>query len=166
MTTEELLLQLRDIQPPPEPAWWLPAPAHLAAFAILSLALVSAWALLRRRRANRLALLAQRELRRIELDYRQNRDERLLAIRLSAWLKRVALLAFPGQRLQSSSGGAWLEFLDHSLGDDRFSQGCGRLFAAAVYQPTPDFDADAVIELCAHWLGSIRPRLQRRSRAQ
>lgn len=166
MTTEELLLQLRDIQPPPEPAWWLPAPAHLVGFAMLLLLTIFAWLSVRQRRANRLPLLAQRELREIERAYRQDQDARLLAINLSGWLKRLALQAFPAQRLQASSGDAWLEFLDHSLGDDRFSQGCGRIFGAAVYQPALAYDTEAVLELCEHWLQTIRPRLQRRSRAR
>jgi hypothetical protein len=174
MTREELLLQLRDIQPPPEPGWWLIAPGYLAIVTLLVGLFSSAWLLRRRQRVDRLATLARLELQAIRASYRQDQNVRLLAFKVSGWLKRVAILAFPGNRLQSVSGEPWLKFLDQSLGhngsgeqnNSRFSQGCGRVFGAALYQANIDFDAEQIFALCEHWLNSITPRLQQRSRAQ
>jgi len=161
MTSEQLLLQLRDIQPPPEPAWWLIAPAWLwLAAAVLALC-AGVWLWLRRRQSEHLVRLAARELRLIHSEYHQNRDNRQLAIRLSRWLKQVALLAFPARQLQGTSGAAWLEFLDRGLRGQPFSRGCGRVFGGEVYRQQVELDADEVIALCERWLRLVKPRLQR-----
>jgi hypothetical protein len=170
MSEEELLLQLRDIPAPPEPAWWLLAPGHLGVLSLVILLLGGGWLILRHRRANfranRLAKLAEYELQLIKSDFHHHRDPRQLATRLSCWLKQVALEAYPARQLQCLSGQAWLEFLDSSLGDSRFTQGCGQVFGAAVYRAQVSLDADQVFALCTHWLQAIRPRLQQRGRVQ
>ena len=102
MTREALLLQLRDIQAPPEPAWWLLAPAYLVLAGLLILVLFLGWMLLRRKRADRLVNCATAELLSIKADYLQDQDAERLAIRISRWLKQVALLAFPHDPVQSS----------------------------------------------------------------
>jgi hypothetical protein len=166
MSEEELLLQLRDIQAPPEPAWWLLAPGHLAVLGLVILLLSGGWLILKHRRANRLAKLAEYELQLIKSDFHHHKDPRQLATRLSCWLKQVALQAYPARQLQSLSGQAWLEFLDKSLGDSQFTRGCGQVFGAAVYRPQITLDADQVFALCTHWLQAVRPRLQQRGRGQ
>ena len=184
MTREELLLQLRDIQPPPEPAWWLIPPVYLTIAAFLIGLFVIAWLLRRRQRADRLAQVARLELQAIKADYRQDQNVRQLAIKVSRWLKQVAMLAFPGSQLQGVSGEPWLKFLDQSLGhglghnmgqnmnrdqgDSHFSRGCGRIFGAGVYQSSVDLDADQIFALCERWLNAIKPQLQlqQRSRVQ
>ena len=174
MTREELLLQLRDIQPPPEPAWWLVAPVYLAIAAFLLGLFITAWLLRRRQRNARLAKLARLELQVIRAEYRQDHDVHLLAIKVSRWLKQVAMLAFPDSQLQALSGEPWLNFLDQSLGQNMhqnrdngdFSRGCGRVFGAAIYQADVELDADQVFTLCERWLNAVKPRLLQRSRAQ
>ena len=184
MTREELLLQLRDILPPPEPAWWLIAPAYLTIAALLPGLFIIVWLWRRRQRVDRLAMVARLELQAIRADYRQDQNVHLFAIKVSRWLKQVAMLAFPDNQLQSVTGEPWLRFLDQSLNMDQntdynadynpdynqnnshFSRGCGRIFGAAVYQSSVDLDADQVFALCERWLNSIKPRLQQRSRAQ
>jgi hypothetical protein len=178
MTSAELLLQLRDIQPPPEPAWWLIAPGYFAITAFLIGLFIIAWLLRRRQRNDRLAKLASLELQSIRAEYRQNHDVNLLAIKVSQWLKQVAMLAFPGSQLQSVTGEPWLKFLDQSLshnmgqnmnqdrGESHFSRGCGRIFGAGVYQSSVDLDADRIFALCERWLNAIKPQLQQRSRVQ
>ena len=182
MTREELLLQLQDILPPPEPAWWLIAPVYLTIAALLAGLFIIAWLWRRRQRVDRLARVAGLELQAIRAGYRQDQNVHLFAIKVSRWLKQVAMLAFPGNHLQSVTGEPWLRFLDHSLDmgqstdqetgqngnqdNSHFSCGCGRVFGAAIYQSSVDLDADQVFALCERWLISIKPRLQQRSRAQ
>lgn len=172
MTREELLLQLRDIQPPPEPAWWLIPPVYLTIAAFLIGLFVIAWLLRRQQQADRLAQVARLELQAIKADYRRDQNDNQLAIKVSRWLKQVAVLAFPGSQLQSVTGEPWLRFLDqsHNMGQNQsnsdFSRGCGRIFGAAVYQSSVDLDADQIFVLCERWLNAIKPRLQQRSRAQ
>jgi hypothetical protein len=166
MTSQELLAQLKDIQPPPEPPWWLITPVQLLALALIPVLLLGCWWLLQRHRANRLAQLANLEFKRIKLDYERSQNPAWLAAGLSRWLRQVALLAYPDRHLQGLCGDAWLQFLDQSLGDKRFSQGCGCVFGSVVYQPRVTLDADQVLQLCEHWLHAMTPRLQQRSRAQ
>ena len=176
MTREELLLQLRDIQPPAEPAWWLLAPAYPVLAGLLILVLLLGWMLLRRRRANHLAHLATGALQTIHSDYLRDQDAQRLAIRISRWLKQVALLAFPHNSVQSTSGEAWLRFLDQSMNQGHrsrqgmdsspFSEGCGRIFGAQIYQTDIDIEVAGVLALCEQWLASIKPQLQHQGRAQ
>ena len=165
MTAEELLLQLKDIQPPLEPAWWLVAPAHLvlagAIFALLGIG----WVLRRQRRAARLAKLAEREFELIKTAYLHDRDRRLLVLKTSRWLKQVALLAYPARRLESACGKAWLEFLDQDIDDRQFSRGSGRVYGGAVYGREIDVDAAEILDLCERWLGAVKPKLQQPGRA-
>ena len=162
MTREQLLEQLRDIRPPLEPAWWLPAPAHLAAGLVLLALLVLGAIWLLRRRSNRRLILAKRELRRIAAEHAGDDDAMRLARALAPWLKRVALQAFPGQRIEAVTGTAWLEFLDRGIGDQRFSRGVGKVFGADIYRPVTacGVDAHALLELCDSWLAGIAPRLR------
>ena len=161
MTREDLLAQLKDIRPPAEPAWWLPAPGHLAVGLVLLgvIALLLAW--FRRGRTSRTLLRARDELRRIEIRQARYPDNPRLVRDLAGWLKRVSLLAFPERRLQGVTGEAWLDFLDGSLGDERFSRGAGRIFGGDVYRQNPALDADGLLELCEQWLTAITPRLRK-----
>lgn len=162
MTREELLAQLKDISPPAEPSWWLPAPGHIA-LGLLGLALLAVLlARLARRRADRRLTRARNELRLIESRHARDPDSARLAHELAGWLKRVSLLAFPGRRLEGLTGRAWLEFLDRSIGDPRFTGGAGRVFGSEVYRRAPDFDSDGLLRLCEQWLLRIAPRLRGR----
>lgn len=164
MTREELLAQLRDIRPPAEPAWWLPGPGHM----VLALLLLALFALLlvwlARRRADRRLTRARDELRHIEARHARDPDAARLARELAGWLKRVSLLAFPGRQLEGLTGRAWLEFLDQSIGGNRFSDGAGRVFGSEVYRRAPVFDSSGLLQLCEQWLTRIAPRLRGRPR--
>ena len=160
MTSEELLLQMRDIHGPIEPPWWLLAPIHLWIAAIVALCCCVIWWLLARRNNRHFIRLALRELHVIRGDYEIDCDQRRLALRLSRWLKQVALQAFPAGQLQSLSGQAWLEFLDQGLPRQPFSQGCGRVFGGEVYRERVECDADQLFALCEDWLSRLQPRAQ------
>ena len=162
MTRDQLLEQLRDIRPPLEPVWWLPAPGHLVTGLALLVLLTVVVIWLLRRRTNRRLLLARRELRRIAAEHAGDDDAMRLARALAPWLKRVALQAFPEQRIEAATGSKWLEFLDRGIGGERFSRGPGQVFGADIYRPgTPaGVDADALLQLCDNWLAGIAPRLR------
>jgi hypothetical protein len=162
MTVEELLLELKDIQPPPEPAWWLIAPAHWIAILLLIGVAAGIWLFFQRREANRLASLADQELQRIRTLYTRNEDSHRLAIELSRWLKQVAILAFPTRHLESLSGKGWLEFLDESLDNDGFSDGIGQVFGSTIYSKQVNLEAAQLVQLCEQWLSAIKPHLRQR----
>ena len=164
MTREELLRQLRDISPPAEPAWWLPAPGHVAlmlVFAAFAAALIY-W--IARRRSGLLFRQARHELRRIEAEYARVGDTSRLSLQLAVWLKRVALAAYPERRLERLTGMEWLDFLDATLGGKTFSSGAGRIFAGSVYSREVGADSAELLRLCANWLEALGPRLRRRRR--
>ena len=162
MSREELLRQLRDIGPPPEPAWWLPAPGHII-LTLIGLAFILALFYWRAQRRSGLPLAQARlELRRIESAHARDGDVTRLAQELSSWLKRVALSAFPDRQLAGLSGKEWLQFLDQSLGSDGFSSGAGRVFAGEVYRREVVADTRQLLNLCERWLDRVGPRLSRR----
>jgi hypothetical protein len=164
MTREELLTALKDISPPPEPGWWLPAPGFIGITLLLAAVIVTFWILLSRRRAWRLYLAASQELQRIKGSHQHTPDKQRLARELALWLKQVALLAFPERRLEGATGSGWLGFLDTSLGDTAFTQGVGHVFGDAVYQAQIELDAEHLVSLCERWLVAVKPRLLRRGR--
>ncbi len=163
MTVEELLLELRDIQSPPEPSWWLIAPAHWIAIVLLLGVAACIWLFFRRHKANHLAILADQELQRIRTLYTRNQDSHRLAIELSRWLKQVAILAFPARRLESLSGRGWLEFLDESLGKNSFSDGIGQVFGSTIYSRQVNLETAQLVQLCEQWLSAVKPHLRQRS---
>jgi hypothetical protein len=164
MTREELLSQLRDISPPSEPAWWLPAPGHIALMLLLAV-LVAAMVYWRAKRRSGLLLeQARNELQRIEAEHGREGDTARMSRQLAVWLKRVALAAYPENRVERLTGKQWLDFLDSTLDGNGFSSGAGRIFAGKVYAREVIVDSQELLQLCGHWLERLRPRLSNRRR--
>jgi hypothetical protein len=164
MTVDELLRELKDIQPPAAPDWWLLPPAYLVVMCAIIAISAMIWWRIRYRRLNRLASLAELELQRIRSTYNSNKDTRELSLQLAKWLKQVALLAFPARQLEGFTGEAWLNFLDKSLGDDSFSSGRGNVFGSSIYRKQVTVDAGQLVELCEQWLAAVKPQLLQRGR--
>lgn len=162
MTREELLLELKDIAQPAEPAWWLLGPAQLWLIVLALAALGLTWHWLQRRHCRRWLRLATAELDSIAAVFDESGDSRQLALQLSRWLKQVALLAYPHRQAMGLAGSDWLEFLDQALDGNRFSAGEGRVFGEAIYQQCVHVDANGLLDLCRTWLQAITPRLLQR----
>ena len=164
MTTEELFLSLRDIQPPPAPPWWQIAPIWWLLLVVTVLAILLAMIWHKRRQEHRLIKLAHHELENIIGQYDNNLEKRALLMALAGWLKRVAIVAYPQQRLESLNGNAWLAFLDQCLGGDRFRHGPGQIFGGDIYREQIDYDVIPVIETCQCWMSAVSPALHRQGR--
>lgn len=164
MTADELLQQLQDIRPPPEPAWWQLPPALVGVIAVTIASLVIILWLRRRRRQNRLYELARQELLRIAAQVDAGGDDRELALQLGEWLRRVAIAAFPEREPAGLVGRRWLEFLEQAGGDRLFGDGPGRVFAAAIYRPGAPARAADLLPICEGWLRAIAPHLRQRGR--
>lgn len=162
MTREQLLLELKDINPPGEPGWWLIAPGYLFIVALILVMGATCWIVMRRREARRKYTAARLALEQIRSTYLENEDALKLARELAQWLKRVALTAFPQSQLEGVTGSAWLAFLDSSLDDESFTRGDGKVFADAVYQRQARPDAGQLLRLCERWLAAVKPRLLQR----
>lgn len=148
---EQLLAQLRDIHLPAD------APASAAngplAALMLALAIVAAFALLRRWQRRRLyAALA--ELRRIERNYSHDGDAAALARALAALLRRQAMRCFPATPVAGMVDADWLGFLDAHGGDGAFRDGPGAALASLPYCGPGAALADAsdLLKLAERWL--------------
>lgn len=166
MTADELLLELRDIAPPPEPPWYLLAPAEWLGLALGLSLLAWIWFRRRRRRARRLVVAAGAELDAIRRHHAAQPDSPALVRDLAEWLKRVALQAYPRREVAALSGESWLAFLDAAAGNTAFSCGAGQVFGAAQYRPRTDFDVDEAFLLCERWLEAVAPRLRARGQGR
>lgn len=149
---------LNDIELPPEPPHWPPAPEWWAlAVSLLLSGTVLAVQLLRRHRAlaYRRAALAELAQLRAEGDISE----------LPALLKRVALAAYPRGEVASLSGGPWLEFLSRTGG---FDAAAGRQLLQLAYGGASGLDEpgstraapageDALVEAAASWIRAQGP---------
>jgi len=150
---QDPLAGLRDIHLPDPVSWWPPAPGWwllaLGAVVVLGLAV---WALgrhLKRRRRLR-GILA--EVDALAAAYRRNGDAQALCSGLSLTLRRVALAAWPRERVAGLTGTAWLQFLDDSGGGGAFGHGPGHVLVQAAYGDGTAVDAEALVTLARRWI--------------
>lgn len=162
MTPEALLGEMRDIEVPAEPGWWLLSP-FWQSILILLLSLLAGWMIYRYRRKRQARLREARDrLARIRVDYRLHADSRATLQSLSAWLKQVAMAAFPEHRVGALTGRAWIEFLQQTTRARIFDAELQRLFGADVYRRNAELDLNPAIEACENWLAAIGERLRQR----
>jgi len=146
-------LPLRDIVLPPPVGWWPPATGWWILAAIFLALLVGlGWYWQRRRRRMQLLKPARQTLQQIERRFARHSDTRLLVQELSILLRQVALSQAPREQVAGLVGKPWLVWLDNCLEDTPFSSGPGQVFAAQVYAPQVQVNADALIKLCERWL--------------
>jgi Domain of unknown function (DUF4381) len=120
------LENLHDLVIPVPVPWWPPAPGWVIVSAVL--VMVLGWWLIRaiqhwqsnsyRREA--LVLLGKIDGSEAELP---------------TLIKRVALSAYPRERVASLTGEQWLAFLDQTGHTDVFTMGAGRWLACLAYEP-------------------------------
>ncbi|SMF97167.1 protein of unknown function [Methylomagnum ishizawai] len=146
-------LPLRDIHLPAAIGWWPPAPGWwLALLAAIGLVALSVWLVLRWRRVTPIKL-ARRELDALANAPELAPDEKLR--RLSILLRRTALSLYPRQQVAGLTGAAWLDWLDATLGEPRFSQGPGRSLTEAPYRPRTGTDIEPLLALSRDWLRAL-----------
>ena len=156
MTFDELLLGLKDIQPPPEPGWWPLAFTWWILLLSLSTGIVIWLIKSKRKRANRLHTVAHTELQKIRQQYGRDQNNSVLIQNLSRWLRQVAIAVYPEKGISAKTGRDWLKFLDESLGSAEFSEGEGKPFGDEVYRAQPQINADQLLNLCEQWLQAIK----------
>jgi hypothetical protein len=124
------LQNLNDIVAPAPVAWWPPAPGWYALAGILLLALF--WLGFRGLRSwqqNRYRREALRALAQIAA------SGPVAAAALPDLLKRVALSAWPRDRIAGLVGSDWHRFLDTAAGTERFRGEAGSRLEQAAYTP-------------------------------
>lgn len=122
---------------PPAPGWWMLALALLAVVLILIARFVAHY----RRNAYRRAALR-------ELDAIGPAVDSTSAVRISAVLKRTALVAFPREEVAGLTGPAWLAFLDRTGRTEAFSSGD---LAALAYGGSSR-EGSAISRAAKHWV--------------
>ena len=143
------LLELQEIELP-EPVPWTPQTIGWLLLAGLLVAGFGLWGFKRYRhwRKNRYRRVAIQALAEIEADIREGEMHSLA--RLASLLKRVALQAFPRDRVAPLQGEEWLCFLDATYGGTEFTQGAGRIVAELAYAPSSAYrhlSASSIAEL-------------------
>lgn len=123
------LSNLRDIVTPPDVSLWPPAPGWwiVGAALLASAAVLAAMAVLRyRRNAYRRAAL-------VELTGTEHLPPGEAAQRITAILKRAALVAYARPEVAELSGDVWLGFLDRTGRTDAFTAGPARRLVSLAY---------------------------------
>ena len=119
---------------PLAPGWWL-----LIGIAVIGLLALAIWFWQRWRKLAPLRQ-AQHELRALESQWQQQRDNRATSAALSALLKRIARCAYPADNSASLTGTAWQAFLLRT-GDGAFDndsvQALQQFYQAEPSSPPP-----------------------------
>jgi hypothetical protein len=128
-------LPLRDLHLPHAISWWPLAPGwwFLIALAAAGLGylLFRAYKKWRWNTARRVAL---RELARVRGEFASGMDAVTLAIELSELLRRTMLAYAPRNKVARLTGRRWLQWLDHGLDDQPFSNGAGQALDTLPYR--------------------------------
>ena len=145
------LQKLNDIVQAGAVPWWPPAPGwYVLAGALVLAAVWAAYRGLRHWQRNRYRREARRELDAIV------RDGPTAAPRVPELLKRVALSAWPRERVAGLTGRDWLAFLDRSAQSDRFGGCGGSLLERAAYGAGAALSAEEFEALCGDARSWIR----------
>ncbi len=144
--------RLHDIAVPPPVPWWPPAPGWyvVGGIALVFLGLV-AWAAVIRWRRDRYRREAIRALDRILRDSRASSSMSAIA----ELVKRIALAAYPRDRVASLNGDAWLAFLDATGGTDAFTRGAGQVLRDVAYRKDATCEPSEllkVMDVVRHWI--------------
>ena len=147
MIPDDVLEQLRDIQPPPPaglwplaPGWWILAALVLSA---LTIAAFLGWRRYRRQAPKRAALA---RLTRYTVPDRPTPE---WYAGLNRLLKEAALARYPGDRPAGLSGQQWSRFLARTSGDpDRPWQ----QLVDASYLPRTELSPAEALQLADHWI--------------
>jgi Domain of unknown function (DUF4381) len=120
------LENLHDLVMPVPVPWWPPAPGWFIVSAVL--VMVLGWWLIRA-----IQQWQSNSYRREALVLLGKIDGS--GAELPILIKRVALSAYPRERVASLTGEQWLAFLDQTGHTDAFTTGAGRWLARVAYEP-------------------------------
>jgi len=147
---DDPLAALRPLHEPLPIGWWPPAPGWW----IVALLIAACLLLVYRYRKNRvLQRAALNEL--VMLSKHCNTIDQPVA-QLNQLLKRYALVCWPAEKVASLSGQSWVDFLDATGGNGKFSEGAGGLLMSGPYRQE-QVDMNELIKLAHHWIKTNTP---------
>lgn len=145
-------LPLKDIHLPEAIGWWPPAIGWWLLAILIPLLIAVLYWLYKRLTRKTAIKTAKKNLATIKENPALDNNQKLRE--LSMLVRRVAITVSPRTEAASLTGRQWLEFLDKSLTDAPFSEGCGQLLADAPYRNTlpTELEISQLISLCEDWL--------------
>jgi len=156
--TPDPLAGLRDIHLPEAVSFWPLAPGWwLVAAGLVALGVAALW--LRHRRRESVRRAAVGELEALRTDYERDGDGAALAERLSALLRRVALVRFGRARVAPLHGEGWRAFLAETGRRAGFPSELAARLEQTVYagpnaQPEPE-EVTAWLLASRRWIRSV-----------
>jgi hypothetical protein len=151
-------LPLRELHLPEAIGWWPLAPGwwFLVALAVLGLGYLLYKAFLKWRwnAARRMAL---RELARVQGEYQSGLDAVTLATELSELLRRTMLAYARRDEVAGLTGKRWLQWLDHGLDGEPFTNGSGQVLESLPYQSREQIEDEVDVE---GLIKAVRQRLR------
>lgn len=142
--------RIRDIQLPPDPPIWPPAPGWWLLLGLLLVGL-SLWVFYWYRRGA-LRRAALKELLRLQARFADDGNRAALAMGLSTLLRRLAMSREPRTQVAGLSGEAWLSYLDRRGGTKDFGSGVGRLLLTLPYGGGGEADVEELLAMVRHWI--------------
>ncbi len=149
-------LPLRDIIVPLDQGWWPPAPGW---WLVAVIVLYILWLIVRRLvKYFTYEFAALRKAALNELFMLQNQatlSDHQFAERVSALLKRVAVVRYAQYQPALLSGKAWLAFLDQTNPAQSFSRAGGEAIGHAQYQDGSIINRCKLVDAANDWVKSI-----------
>lgn len=140
------VLPLRDIKLPPEPGFWPLAPGWWVVIGLLVIiAIWLGYLWIRHNRKKRRWQAIDQQLSSIEFNYRQHQNKQKLLTDLSVFLRRFVKFQLQQNHAVTLSGESWIEYLNQ-LQDNKPFAPYATALSHGVYQQTPDFEADGLLE--------------------
>ena len=145
-------LPLKDIHLPETISWWPPAIGWWLLAILTPLLIMFVYWLYKRLMRKSAIKTAIKNLAVIKQYSSLENDKKLREI--SILIRRVAISVSPRAEVASLTGHQWLAFLDKSLANTSFSNGCGQLLIDAAYRKNPptELEMTQLIILCEDWL--------------
>lgn len=145
-------LPLKDIHLPEAIGWWPPAIGWWLLVVLIPLFMALLYWLYRRLARKTAINTAKKHL--FAIKHNPARDNHAKLREISMLIRRVAISINPRAEVASLIGHHWLAFLDKSLKNAPFSEGCGQLLADAPYRNTlpSEQEISQLISLCEDWL--------------
>lgn len=160
---EPQTLDLRDIHLPEPISWWPVAPGWWLLLASLIVILVFVFLTKKHYSSKQLNREIKTELEQIKRQFKKSNNKLELAKSLSVLLRRASISLYSEKEVAGLTGDQWLAFLDKtqqeksSSSTHKFTTETGKALITAPYLPESndfDFDTNALIKLCEHWLNS------------
>ena len=124
--------------------WWM---------MMILLTVLSLWLFLKlfkRYQARRYRILALKEAKVL---FKEHQADTVRYVQEWAMLlKRVALTAYPNEKIAHLSGKDWLQFLDKKAKTNHFTRGEGKIFMDGPYRPEITINAKALQQLGEFWI--------------